>query len=260
MFDTIRNAYRHRELIFSFAVRDIKARYKQTALGVAWSLIQPLSMMIVFTLVFSLFAKVPSDGMPYPVFAYSALIFWTFFSNTISAGTMAMTSNGTLIRKIYFPRETLLLSVLLAGLTDLGIASMLFGGMILYYKIALTAAALWVIPLVALQMLLTLGIISLTSAAHVNFRDIGHGLPLLIQLWMFATPVAYPLSVIPEWLKSFYLLNPMAPIIDGYRRAIILGIRPDLEALALSAVVTLILTVTALAIFKRAERTFADVI
>jgi len=227
---------------------------------VAWSLIQPLSMMIVFTLVFSLFAKVPSDGIPYPVFAYSALIFWTFFSNTISAGTTAMTSNGALIRKIYFPRETLLLSVLLAGLLDLGIASMLFGGMILYYKIALTAAALWVIPLVALQMLLALGVISLTSATHVNFRDIGHGLPLLIQLWMFATPVAYPISVIPEWLKPLYLLNPMAPIIDGYRRAIILGARPDLEALALSAVITLTLTVTALAIFKRAERTFADVI
>jgi lipopolysaccharide transport system permease protein len=260
MLDTIRNAYRHRELIFSFAVRDIKARYKQTALGVAWSLIQPLSMMIVFTFVFSLFAKVPSDGIPYPVFAYSALIFWTFFSNTIAAGTMAMTSNGSLIRKIYFPRETLLLSVLLAGLLDLGISAMLFGGMILYYKIALTAAALWVIPLVALQMFLALGIISLTSAAHVNFRDIGHGLPLLIQLWMFATPVAYPLSVIPEWLKPFYLLNPMAPIIDGYRRAIILGTRPDLEALAVSAVVILTLTVTALAIFKRAERTFADVI
>ncbi len=260
MLDTIRNAYSHRELIFSFAVRDIKARYKQTALGVAWSLIQPLSMMIVFTLVFSLFAKVPSDGIPYPVFAYSALIFWTFFSNTISAGTTAMTSNGALIRKIYFPRETLLLSILLAGLLDLGIASMLFGGMILYYKIALTAAALWVIPLVALQMLLALGVISLTSAAHVNFRDIGHGLPLLIQLWMFATPVAYPISVIPEWLKPLYLLNPMAPIIDGYRRAIILGTRPDLEALALSAVITLTLTVTALAIFKRAEGTFADVI
>jgi lipopolysaccharide transport system permease protein len=260
MFETFRNAYTHRDLILSFAVRDIKARYKQTALGVAWSLIQPLSMMLVFTLVFSLFAKVPSDGIPYPVFAYSALIFWSFFSNTISGGTMAMTSNGSLIRKIYFPRETLLLSVLLAGLLDLAIASVLFCGMIVYYKIALTAAALWVIPLLVLQMFLSFGVISLTSAAHVSFRDIGHALPLLIQIWMFATPVAYPISVIPAWLKPLYLLNPMAPIIDGYRRAIILGLRPDLEALAVSAVVTLVLAVTALAIFKRAERTFADVI
>ena len=260
MLETIFNAYRHRDLIFSFAVRDIKARYKQTALGVAWSIIQPLSMMIVFTLVFSLFAKIPSDGIPYPVFAYSALIFWMFFSNTISGGTMAMTSNGILIRKIYFPRETLLLSVLLAGLLDLAISSLLFVGMILYYQITLTVAALWVIPLVLLQMLLALGVISLTSAAHVNFRDIGHGLPLLIQLWMFATPVAYPISVIPEWLRPYYLLNPMAAIIDGYRRAIILGTRPDLGALALSVTITVVLTAVALSIFKRAERTFADVI
>jgi lipopolysaccharide transport system permease protein len=255
MLETIFNAYRHRDLIFSFAARDIKARYKQTALGVVWSIIQPLSMMIVFTLV-----KVPSDGIPYPVFAYSALTFWMFFSNTIAGGTMAMTSNGILIRKIYFPRETLLLAVLLAGLLDLAIASLLFVGMILYYQIALTAAALWVIPLVALQMLLALGITSLTSAAHVNFRDIGHALPLLIQLWMFATPVAYPISVIPEWLRSIYLLNPMAAIIDGYRRAIILGTHPDLAALALSAAITIVLTAAALSIFKRAERTFADVI
>lgn len=260
MLETILNAYRHRELIFSFAVRDIKARYKQTALGVAWALLQPLSMMLVFTLVFSLFAKVPSDGIPYPVFAYSALTFWTFFSNTISSGTMAMTSNSILIRKIYFPRETLLLSVLLAGLLDLAVASMLFLGMLLYYKITLTITALWVFPLVALQMLLALGVISLTSAAHVNFRDIGHGLPLLIQLWMFATPVAYPISVIPEWLRPMYMLNPMAAIIDGYRRAVILGVHPDLGALTVSAVLTVILTATALAVFKRAERTFADII
>jgi len=260
MLDTIINAYRHRELIFSFAARDIKARYKQTALGVVWSIIQPLSMMVVFTLVFSVFAKVPSDGIPYPVFAYSALIFWTFFSNTISGGTMAMTSNGILIRMIYFPRETLLRSVLLVGLLDLAISSLLFVGMINYYQITLTTAALWVIPLVLLQMLLALGIISLTSAAHVNFRDIGHGLPLLIQLWMFATPVAYPISVIPEWLRPYYLLNPMAAIIDGYRRAIILGTHPDLMALALSVTITVVLTAAALSIFKRAERTFADVI
>ncbi len=260
MVEALLNTWRHWDLIASFAVRDIKARYKQTALGVAWALLQPLSMMVVFTLVFSVFAKVPSDGIPYPVFAYSALIFWTFFSNTISTGTVAMTANGALIRKIYFPRETLLLSVLLAGLLDLAVASLLFFGMILYYKISLTVFVLWAVPLVALQMLLALGVVSLTSAAHVNFRDIGHALPLLIQLWMFATPVAYPISVIPQWLRPIYLLNPMAPIIDGYRRAIILGVHPDLGALALSAVVTVALAAIGLSIFKRAERTFADVI
>ena len=260
MRETIMDVIRHWDLILSFARRDIKARYKQTALGIAWSLLQPLSMMIVFTLVFSVFAKVPSDGVPYPVFAYSALIFWTFFSNTINGGTGAMVSNATLIRKIYFPRETLLIAVLLAGLLDLGVAAVLFVGMLVYYKIALTLAALWVVPLLLLQITLTFAVISLTSAAHVNFRDMGHALPLVVQLWMFATPVAYPISVIPGWLRPYYLLNPMAAIIEGYRNALIMGTSPNLPALAVSVAVTIILTGLALSVFKRAARTFADVI
>jgi len=260
MRETIVNVIRHWDLILSFARRDIKARYKQTALGIAWSLLQPLSMMVVFTLVFSVFAKVPSDGVPYPVFAYSALIFWTFFSNTINGGTGAMVSNATLIRKIYFPRETLLIAVLLAGLLDLGVAAVLFVGMLVYYKIALTLAALWVVPLLLLQITLTFAVISLTSAAHVNFRDMGHALPLVVQLWMFATPVAYPISVIPGWLRPYYLLNPMAAIIEGYRNALIMGTSPNLPALAVSVAVTIILTGLALSVFKRAARTFADVI
>src|SRR5437660_550369 len=238
MREVIANMIQHRDLIVSFVRRDIKARYKQTALGVAWSLIQPLSMMIVFTLVFSIFARVPSDGIPYPVFAYSALIFWTFFSNTVSLGTVAMVSNGVLIRKIYFPRETLLVSVILSGLLDLAVASFLFIGMLLYYKVALTLTALWIFPLLLLQITLAFGVTSLTSAAHVNFRDVGHGLPLFLQLWMFATPVAYPIGVIPDWLRPFYLLNPMAAIIDGYSRVVILGVAPEVPALALCARVT----------------------
>jgi homopolymeric O-antigen transport system permease protein len=260
MRETIFNVFQHWDLILSFALRDIKARYKQSALGVAWALLQPLSMMVVFTLVFSLFAKVPSDGIPYPVFAYSALIFWMFFSNAIGGGTGAMVSNAPLIRKIYFPRETLLIAVVLAGLLDLGVASLLFVGLLFYYKISLSLAALWVIPLLLLQTVLTFGVISLTSAIHVHFRDIGHGLPLVVQLWMFATPVAYPISVIPSWLRPFYLLNPMAPIIDGYRRALILGASPDLPSLSMSLAITVIVTGVALSVFKRAERTFADVI
>jgi lipopolysaccharide transport system permease protein len=260
MREIVLSVFRHWDLIRSFARRDIKARYKQTALGVAWSLLQPLSMMVVFTLVFSVFARVPSDGIPYPVFAYSALIFWTFFSNTISGGTGAMVSNATLIRKIYFPRETLLIAVMLAGLLDLGVASLLFVGMLFYFKISLTLAALWVVPLLLLQIVLTFGVISLTSAAHVNFRDMGHALPLVVQLWMFATPVAYPISVIPAWLRPYYLLNPMAAIIDGYRSALIMGTSPNLAALGLSAAVTVVVTSLAVSVFKRAARSFADVI
>jgi lipopolysaccharide transport system permease protein len=260
MLEAFASTWRHWDLVVSFAQRDIKARYKQTALGISWALLQPLSMMLVFTLVFSVFAKVPSDGVPYPIFAYSALIFWTFFANSISTGTMAMVANATLIRKIYFPRETLLTSVVLAGCLDLTIACVLFAGMLLYYKIAVSAAILWVLPLLVLQILLGLGITSLTAAAHVNFRDIGHALPLMLQLWMFASPVGYPISVIPGWLRPFYMLNPMAGIIDGYRRAVLLGEAPDLSALAVSLVMTLTIVAVAFPVFKRAERTFADVI
>jgi lipopolysaccharide transport system permease protein len=260
MLEAIRNTWRHRDLIVSFTLRDIKARYKQTGLGVTWAIVQPLSMMVVFTLVFSVFAKVPSDGLPYPIFAYSGLIFWTFFANSLTGGTLAMVANSPLIRKIYFPRETLLVSVLLASTFDLGIALLLFAAMFLYYKVALTITVLWMFPLLALQMLLTLGVTGLSSAAHVNYRDIGHALPLLTQLWMFATPVAYPIQVIPEWLKPLYMLNPMAPIIDGYRRAFLLGQAPDLPALAVSAAITVALSALALAVFKWAELTFADVI
>ena len=260
MLEAFASTWRHWDLVVSFAQRDIKARYKQTALGISWALLQPLSMMLVFTLVFSVFAKVPSDGVPYPIFAYSALIFWTFFANSISTGTMAMVANATLIRKIYFPRETLLTSVVLAGCLDLTIACVLFAGMLLYYKIAVSAAILWVLPLLVLQILLGLGITSLTAAAHVNFRDIGHALPLMLQLWMFASPVGYPISVIPRWLRPFYMLNPMAGIIDGYRRAVLLGEAPDLSALAVSLVMTLTIVAVAFPVFKRAERTFADVI
>lgn len=260
MLEAFANTWRHWDLVVSFAVRDIKARYKQTALGISWALLQPLSMMLVFTLVFSVFAKVPSDGVPYPIFSYSALIFWTFFANTISIGTVSMVANATLIRKIYFPRETLLTSVVLASCLDLAIACALFAGMLVYYKITVTAAVFWVIPLVVLQILLALGITSLTAAAHVNFRDIGHALPLMLQLWMFASPVGYPISVIPAWLRPFYMLNPMAAIIDGYRRAVLLGQAPELSALAVSVVVTLGIVMLAFPVFKRAERTFADVI
>ncbi len=260
MLETLIDLWRHRDLVVSFALRDIKARYKQTALGIAWAVLQPLSMMVVFTLVFSLFAKIPSDGLPYPIFAYSGLIFWTFFAGGIGSGTVSMVANSSLIRKIHFPRATLLVAGLIAGALDLLVSMSLFLAMMLYYKVSITLTALWALPLLAIQVLFALGVVGLTSAAHVNFRDIGHGLPLMLQLWMFASPVAYPISVIPDWLLPFYLLNPMAPIIDGYRRALLHGAAPDLVAVGISATCVLLFVALALSIFRRAEQTFADVI
>src|SRR5688572_1904257 len=165
MLETIADVWRHRDLVVSFALRDIKARYKQTALGVAWAVLQPLSMMVVFTLVFSLFARIPSDGVPYPIFAYSGLVFWTFFAGVIGSGTVAMVTNSSLIRKIYFPRETLLIAVVIAGLLDLVVSMSLFLAMMAYYRVAVTFAALWVFPLVLLQMVFAFAVVSLTSAA-----------------------------------------------------------------------------------------------
>jgi ABC-type polysaccharide/polyol phosphate export permease len=256
----LHDLWSRRDLIRAFVLRDIKARYKQTLLGVSWAVVQPLSMTAAFTVIFSLFARIPSDGAPYPIFAYCGLVFWTFFANVIANGTVVMVGNAPLIRKIYFPRETLLISSLVAGCLDLAVASSVLLLLMLYHKATLTLAALWVLPLLLLQAIFALGVVGLTSAAYVSFRDIGHALPLVIQLWMFATPVAYPMSVVPAWLLPAYRLNPMTTIIDGYRRALLQGVGPDPAALALGALGILAFAGLSLTVFKRVERTFADVI
>ena len=250
----------HAHLVLSFAKRDVRARYKQTAFGIAWAIVQPFSLMVVFTLVFSKFAGVPSDGVPYPVFAYSALLFWTFFAMSVSQGTLAMAANATLVRKIYFPRETLLLAVLLSASLDLAVSSTIFAGLLAYYQIPVGLSVFWVVPVLVVQVAFTLGLICVTSAVHVHFRDVGHGLPLLMQLWMFASPVAYPLTVVPAWLRPVYLLNPMAGIIEAYRRVILHREAPDFESLGVGVGVAVVLLTAGYLLFKRAERTFADVI
>ncbi len=256
----LRELAENAHLVLSFARRDIRAKYKQTIFGVAWAVIQPLSLMVVFTFVFSLFARIPSEGLPYPIFSYSVLIFWTFFASCLTQGTVAMTANATLVRKIYFPRETLLLAVMLSALVDLAIAALILAAMFLYYKVALSWTALWVIPLLGLQLLFVLTVILVTSSVQVSYRDAGHALPLLLQLWMYASPIAYPLTSVPEWLRPIYLLNPMAGIIDGYRRALLHGTHPDLTYLAVAYPATVLALGCAYLLFKRAERTFADVI
>ncbi len=256
----LRELLQYSYLIMSFARRDVRARYKQTILGAAWAVVQPLSLMVVFTLVFDKVARIPTDGTPYPLFSFSALIFWSFFATTMTQGTFAMTANSNLVRKIYFPRETLLFAVMLSASLDLAIACGMLAVLLLVYGVGVSWTILWVPALLVLQVLLTLALVCFTSAVHVYFRDIGHGLSLGLQLWMFATPVAYPMSVVPDAVRSLYLLNPMAPIIDGYRRAIIYGQPPDLPRLAVVLVCVLALLGLTYAGFKRAERTFADVI
>ena len=256
----LRELFEHLHLIASFARRDIRAKYKQTFFGAAWALIQPIALMLVFTLVFSLFAKIESDGIPYPVFSYTALVFWMCFASCVSQGTVAMASNSNLVRKIWFPRETLLLSVMVSALLDLVVASAFLAALYVWFGIAFQPTTVWVLPLLALQLVFTLAVILVTSSIHVHFRDIGHALPLLLQLWMFASPVAYPMSSVPDWLKPYYLLNPMAGLIDSYRRVLLHGQLPDLAYLGIALPVALLALAGAYLIFKRAERTFADVI
>lgn len=256
----LRELGQYAHLIFSFARRDLRARYRQALLGMAWAVFQPFSLMIVMTFVFSRLARISSDGLPYPIFVYTGLIFWTFFASSVSRGTMAIVANANLVRKIYFPRETLLLAVLLEAGLDLLLASTMLGAMLVYARIALGWIVLWVAPLLALQLVFTAAVMCVLSAVEVHFRDVGHAVPLGLQLAMFVSPVAYPLSAVPERFLPLYALNPMASIIDGYRRVILLGVAPDLSHLALALVVSLVAAGLGYALFKRAERTFADVI
>jgi len=250
----------HRHLIMSFARRDIRAKYKQTFFGAAWAIIQPASLMIVFTLVFSVFNRVESEGVPYPIFAYSALIFWTCFAASVTQGTIAMTANASLVRKIWFPRETLLFAIMISALIDLLVASVVLAGMFIWYGVPLHWTAFWVVPILLLQLLFTFAVVLVTSAAHVHFRDIGHAIPLMLQLWMFASPIVYPLASVPAWLKPYYMLNPMAGIIDSYRRVLLHGEAPDFGYLTAALLVALACVWLGYLLFKKAERTFADVI
>lgn len=256
----IRELGQHAHLIVSFARRDIRARYRQALLGTAWAMFQPFSLMIVMTLVFSRLAQVPSDGLPYPIFSYSGLIFWTFFATSVARGTVVIVANANLVRKIYFPRETLLLAVLLEAGLDFLVAATMLGAMMVYYGIAIGWMALWVVPLLAMQLLFSAAVMCVLSAVQVHFRDVGHAVPLGLQLAMFVSPVAYPLSVVPERFLPLYVLNPMASIIDGYRRVILRGIAPDLSHLSVGLAISLAAAGLGYALFKRAERTFADVI
>ncbi len=260
MWRHLRELYEYREVAFWLAVRQVKSRYKQTLLGGAWAVIQPFLVMVVFTLVFSKMARMPSEGVPYPVFSYSGLLFWMFFATSLTTATPSLVSNSDLIRKIYFPRETLLLAAIAAGLVDLAIASLVLAGMLWYFGVFLRPAMLLVVPVLLLQLFLTFGIVCITSAVHIRFRDVGHALPLLVQVWLFVSPVAYPLSAVPERYHLLYMVNPFAGLIEAYRRVILSGVLPGGNVLAPAALVCCVTFVVGYAVFKRSEVGFADIV
>lgn len=258
--DCFKELWNYRELLFTFSWREIKIRYKQTVLGVAWAIAQPASLTIIFSIIFGKFAKIPTEGIPYPIFSYSALLPWTFFATALSFAVPSMARERHLIMKVYFPREISPLASVFAPLVDFGITVLLFIGMMVYYKVPPTIHILWVFPLFLIQLIFTIGISLFLSAVNARYRDVRHAVPLFLQLWMFATPIFYPVTFIPENYRILYMLNPMASIIDGYRRVIIKGTRPELRYFLLSALVSLLLFLVSYYYFKRKERNFIDVI
>ncbi len=260
MLANIRELSAHRGLLINWVIRDIKVRYKQSLMGAAWAVLQPLSATLIFALIFSRFVRVPTDGIPYPIFYYSALLPWTFFASSITFGVGSLVSNMSLVTKIYFPREILPLSAVLASMVDFFIASIIFVGMMIFYQVPLSASLICIPLLLLIQITLTVGVVLFASAMNVFYRDVRFVIPLGLQLWMYLTPIIYPLNMVPERFRALYMLNPMASVIDSYRRTILLGEWPSFSYLALGGLTAAVLLVVAYWYFKRSEAVFADII
>jgi lipopolysaccharide transport system permease protein len=248
------------DLLYALTLHRLHVRYKQSVLGPAWAVLQPLLLMLIYTVIFTRVASVPSEGVPYQLFAFSALLPWTSFSTAVSTATNSLVGHFNLVTKVYFPREILPLTYVAAAVVDLLAGSLVLAALMLFYGVTPTAYVILAIPIVAVLAVFALAIALVLSAIQVRYRDIGIAMPLVLQLWLFATPIVYPLSVVPEAYRPFYLLNPMAGVIDGFCRVVVLGIPPDYYALGLSATVSLALLPVAYAYFKHVESTIADVL
>jgi lipopolysaccharide transport system permease protein len=252
--------WRYRELLYFLIWRDIKVRYKQSLLGAAWAIIQPLLTMIIFTVFFGQWAGIPTDGVPQPIFYFTGILPWQFFQSGVSKAGTSLVASRNLITKIYFPRIAVPIAPIIAGLLDFGLAFLILIAMMLFYGIVPTSA-IWTLPLFLLLTILTaVGIGIWLAGLNVTYRDIGYVIPFLLQVWFFLSPIVYSSSIVPEKLRPYYGLNPMAGVVQGFRWAI-LGIgKPDLVDLGASIGVALILLVSGIFYFKRMERTFADVV
>jgi lipopolysaccharide transport system permease protein len=257
---SMRELLRYRDLLYVLTVHRIRVRYKQSVLGISWAIIQPVSMMLIFTAVFSLIARMPSDGAPYAIFAYVALLPWNSFSTSVANATGGLVSHSQLVTKVYFPREILPMTYVFASLIDFLIASGVLAVLMVYYRVPLTLRVLYVIPIVGVLTLFSLAISLFFSATQVRFRDIGVAMPLLLQVWMFATPIVYPLSAVPAWLRPIYHLNPLVGVVESFRQAVLYGNTPDLGVLGRSALISFVILIASYFYFKRVETTMADII
>lgn len=256
----LKEVWNHRELLYFLTKRDIKVKYKQTILGGLWAIIQPFLTMVVFTLFFGRMAKMPSDGIPYPIFVYAGLLPWTYFANALSESGNSLVGSANLITKVYFPRVIIPASASLAGLLDFFIAMLVLLGMMFYYQFVPVSQILLFPFLVGLTFLCALSVGLWLSALNVQYRDIRYVIPFLVQLWMFVSPVIYPVSIVPEKYHWLLALNPMGGVIDAFRSSL-LGHRPiDWTLLAISTAIIFIIFFSGFYYFKRMEKSFADVI
>lgn len=252
--------WKYRELLYFLTWRDIKVRYKQTVIGAAWAIIQPFFAMVVFSIFFGQLAKIPSDGIPYPIFTYCALLPWQLFAHALNESSNSLVANQGLITKVYFPRLVIPVAPVLAGLVDFCIAFLVLIGMMLYYGIMPTFA-IFTIPLFLILAVATALSVGLwLSALNVEYRDVRYTIPFLTQFWLFATPVAYPSSLVPESWRALYGLNPMAGVVEGFRWALLGKADGPGALLTVSVFVVIILLIGGLYYFQRMERTFADVV
>ena len=256
----LRELWQYRELLYFLTWRDVKVRYKQTALGAAWAIIQPLFMMAVFSLFFGRLARVPSDGIPYPVFSFCALLPWQLFAHALTESSNSLVGNQNLITKVYFPRLVIPMAAVLGGLIDFLIAFAILLLMMLYYGIVPGWAILTLPGFLLLALATALGVGLWLSALNVQYRDVRYTINFLVQFWLFATPVAYPSSLIPEKWRAFYGLNPMAGVVEGYRWALLGKAEPPGPMLWVSIVVVILVLLGGLYYFRRMEQQFADIV
>ena len=259
-FASLAECWQHRELLYFFAWRDIKVRYRQAVLGTAWAVLQPLLNMIMFAVIFGRLAHMPSNGIPYPIFVYCALVPWTYFSGVMGLASNCLTSNSSLITKVYFPRMLLPAGTALAGLLDFAIASALLLGLVFYYHIKIGWTLAFSPLVILLMVLLTTGVSMIMAAMNVRYRDVKYVLPFAIQLGLFATPIIYPVSMIPKRFQPILALNPCWGMVDGFRACLFPNQPMDLKLMATSTIVTLAVFAFGFYYFQKMEKTFADII
>lgn len=256
----LRELWEYRELLYFFTLRDIKVRYKQTAIGAAWAVIQPLLSMLIFTLIFGRLGKMSSDGLPYPIFSFCGLVPWTFFATSLQQSSLSVVNNARLLTKVYFPRLTIPVAPVIASVVDFAISFVVLLGLMMFYHVSPTIHVIWLPGFLLLAFITALGVGLWLSAINVIYRDVQYVIPFLVQFWMFATPIIYPSSKLPPWARTVYGLNPMAGVVEGFRWALLGRDTAPGPMLIVSTLAAIGLLVGGVFYFRRMERNFADVV